>query len=506
SNQYRLAHTDVKIPDFTSYRRQSNKDISKTSSESGDDRRAFTYAITTATGVGGALVAKQMVHGLVNMFSPAKDCLALSKVEVNIGNIPEGKNVTVKWRGKPVFIRRRTESEIAAEKAVNLKDLRDPEADEKRAPNPEWLVVIGVCTHLGCVPIPGKGDFGGYYCPCHGSHYDASGRIRKGPAPANLEVPNYEFDGDKLIIVSKMDDENICCLRPPKMPIKSQRLRNPFLMKIDPKSLKNDCYQFGLDLNIVCECSFWLFSFWWIKINDFHHKLTMNWNDLRNQLIDSQFINTDDMAVYRNDPELYQDEYNKIVHHIKQPEQFDEKYFRLQPRDRYPLVIILLLNDREIEDEIQSNDIVMLASILHLKDAIVPLETSILEQYIKRKSGLVLNLQDLYVCSDQTSDEMTNKQSMMPYCVICFDEHITRALLPCRHACVCACCLEKIHTCPLCRSPISNFILINQPVTMVALQQQQSSNQIDSDQYRNDRNDCPQKEGFMNKLQKFLGF
>lgn len=102
--------------------------------------------------------------------------------------------------GKPVFIRRRTEKEIAKEKAVNISELRDPEPDEKRAPSGEWLIVIGICTHLGCVPIAGKGDFGGYYCPCHGSHYDASGRIRKGPAPANLEVPEYEFNGNVVTI------------------------------------------------------------------------------------------------------------------------------------------------------------------------------------------------------------------------------------------------------------------------------------------------------------------
>lgn len=102
--------------------------------------------------------------------------------------------------GKPVFIRRRTKKEIDIERAVNISELRDPETDEKRAPNPEWLIVVGICTHLGCVPISGKGDFGGYYCPCHGSHYDASGRIRKGPAPLNLEVPDYQMNGDQLVI------------------------------------------------------------------------------------------------------------------------------------------------------------------------------------------------------------------------------------------------------------------------------------------------------------------
>ncbi|OTF82569.1 hypothetical protein BLA29_003115, partial [Euroglyphus maynei] len=188
------------IPDFSSYRRPSNKDLSRRSAESSDDRRAFTYLVTAGVGVGGAVAAKHMVYGVLNMLSPARDCLALSKIEVNIGNIAEGKNVTVKWRGKPVFIRRRTQKEIDQERAVDISQLRDPEHDEKRAPNPEWLVVVGICTHLGCVPIAGKGDFGGYYCPCHGSHYDASGRIRKGPAPANLEVPAHEFDGDTLVI------------------------------------------------------------------------------------------------------------------------------------------------------------------------------------------------------------------------------------------------------------------------------------------------------------------
>ena len=103
-------------------------------------------------------------------------------------------------KGKPVFIRRRTAKEIATERAVNIGELRDPETDEKRSPTGEWLIVIGICTHLGCVPIPHKGDFGGYYCPCHGSHYDASGRIRKGPAPLNLEVPDFEMNGDVVVI------------------------------------------------------------------------------------------------------------------------------------------------------------------------------------------------------------------------------------------------------------------------------------------------------------------
>ena len=97
------------------------------------------------------------------------------------------------WRGKPVFIKRRTQDEIAEARSVDLKDLPHPEKDEDRAKNPEWLVMLGVCTHLGCVPLGDKGEYNGWFCPCHGSHYDTSGRIRKGPAPTNLEVPKYEF-------------------------------------------------------------------------------------------------------------------------------------------------------------------------------------------------------------------------------------------------------------------------------------------------------------------------
>ncbi|RWS23372.1 cytochrome b-c1 complex subunit Rieske-like protein, partial [Leptotrombidium deliense] len=108
--------------------------------------------------------------------------------------------VIVKWRGKPLFIRHRTAAEIAKEKAVDVSTLRHPEADEQRVKQDKWLVVIGVCTHLGCVPIANSGDYGGYFCPCHGSHYDASGRIRKGPAPLNLEVPPHEFQDNILVV------------------------------------------------------------------------------------------------------------------------------------------------------------------------------------------------------------------------------------------------------------------------------------------------------------------
>lgn len=133
--------------------------------------------------------------------SATKDVLALASLEVDLGAIPEGNTVTVKWRGKPVFIRHRTQAEVDQAGSVDVGSLRDPQEDAIRVVEPNWLVVVGVCTHLGCVPLANAGDYNGWFCPCHGSHYDVSGRIRKGPAPYNLEVPEYKFlDESKLLI------------------------------------------------------------------------------------------------------------------------------------------------------------------------------------------------------------------------------------------------------------------------------------------------------------------
>ena len=136
--------------------------------------------------------------------SPAEDTLAAGSTEVDISMIEEGQSVTIKWRGKPVFIKKRTKGEIEAAKMVQASDLRDPQDDADRVQKEEWLVLVGVCTHLGCVPLGQKlsdmkGDYDGWYCPCHGSHYDTSGRIRKGPAPTNLDVPPYSFLNDTTI-------------------------------------------------------------------------------------------------------------------------------------------------------------------------------------------------------------------------------------------------------------------------------------------------------------------
>ncbi|KAL5724516.1 quinol--cytochrome-c reductase [Ranunculus cassubicifolius] len=164
-------------------------------------KRAFAYFVLT----GGRFVYASLIRLLVLKFvlsmSASKDVLAMASLEVDLGSIEPGSTVTVKWRGKPVFIRRRTEEDISLANSVDVGSLRDPQQDSERVKDPEWLIVVGVCTHLGCIPLPNAGDFGGWFCPCHGSHYDISGRIRKGPAPYNLEVPTYSFlDQNKLLI------------------------------------------------------------------------------------------------------------------------------------------------------------------------------------------------------------------------------------------------------------------------------------------------------------------
>ncbi|KAI8817522.1 cytochrome b-c1 complex subunit Rieske [Fimicolochytrium jonesii] len=164
--------------------------------------RNYAYFMIGAYSFVGAVMAKNIVTDYLVHMAASADVLALAKVELDMASIPEGKNVVIKWRGKPVFVRHRTAEEIAEANAVNVAELRDPETDAERTKNPEWLVMLGVCTHLGCVPIGEAGEYGGWFCPCHGSHYDISGRIRKGPAPLNLEIPAYELnDADGKIIV-----------------------------------------------------------------------------------------------------------------------------------------------------------------------------------------------------------------------------------------------------------------------------------------------------------------
>lgn len=180
-------------PDFDHYRKGGDA----------ESRRAFNYMMIGAGGFATATAAKTVVVDFVSTLSASADVLALASVEVDLAAIPEGKSVTVKWRGKPLFIRHRTGAEIQTAESVDVSSLRDQQHDSERVKpgKSEWLVLLGVCTHLGCVPLSGQGDYKGWFCPCHGSHYDISGRIRKGPAPLNLEIPPYEFIEENLIKV-----------------------------------------------------------------------------------------------------------------------------------------------------------------------------------------------------------------------------------------------------------------------------------------------------------------
>ena len=154
----------------------------------------------------GAVGVGSMAWPFIDSLNPAADTLALATVEVNLDPIEKGQAITVMWQGKPVFIRHRTQEEIDAAQSVKISELRDKQEDSERVQKPEWLIMVGICTHLGCIPLgqkstDTKGDFGGWFCPCHGSHYDSSGRIRKGPAPKNLTVPNYSFKDDKTLVI-----------------------------------------------------------------------------------------------------------------------------------------------------------------------------------------------------------------------------------------------------------------------------------------------------------------
>jgi len=164
-------------------------------------KKAFTYLVLTGGRFIYASALRILALKLILSMSASRDVLAMASLEVDIGSIEPGSTVTVKWRGKPVFVRHRTEADIKLANSTPMNELRDPEEDAARVQNPEWLVVVGVCTHLGCVPLPNAGDYGGWFCPCHGSHYDISGRIRKGPAPYNLEVPQYKFTEETKLLV-----------------------------------------------------------------------------------------------------------------------------------------------------------------------------------------------------------------------------------------------------------------------------------------------------------------
>ena len=174
----------------------SIKAVDKEQKKETSERRDFLFTASYALGAVGVGAA---VWPLIDQMNPDASVKALSTTEVDISNVSLGKTITVLWRGKPVFIRKRTQKEINEAQNVKLEDLKDPQKDQDRVKKAEWLVMVGVCTHLGCVPLGNKGDFDGWFCPCHGSHYDTSGRVRKGPAPTNLEIPKYEFIDNNTI-------------------------------------------------------------------------------------------------------------------------------------------------------------------------------------------------------------------------------------------------------------------------------------------------------------------
>ena len=159
-------------------------------------RRDFIFTASYALGAVGVGAA---VWPLIDQMNPDASVKALASTEVDVSSVEPGQSITVLWRGKPVFIKRRTQEEIDKAREVDIKNLKHPEKDEDRVKKEEWLVMLGSCTHLGCVPLSDKGDYNGWFCPCHGSHYDTSGRIRKGPAPTNMEVPKYEFVDNNTI-------------------------------------------------------------------------------------------------------------------------------------------------------------------------------------------------------------------------------------------------------------------------------------------------------------------
>ena len=169
-----------------------------TDSISEPSRRDFLYLATGAMGLVGA---GALAWPFIDQMNPDASALALSSIEVDVSQIQPGQIVTVKWRGKPVFIRNRTAEEMKQIEATPLSDLSDPQTDKERVkPGHEsLLIVVGVCTHLGCIPLGHQGAYDGWFCPCHGSVYDTSGRIRSGPAPKNLEVPEYAFLNDKVV-------------------------------------------------------------------------------------------------------------------------------------------------------------------------------------------------------------------------------------------------------------------------------------------------------------------
>jgi len=201
----RLAHTDKHFPDLGYYRTKpvpaDATDFIDKQIEAKELKKAKFYTLNAALVSSTVWFAANVVCKCVNVLNPSQDILALATVELELDQMAVGESGVFVWRGKPIFVKHRTPTDIKREESVAVSELRHPQADAERVVDPNWLVVIGICTHLGCVPIDNAGEFHGYYCPCHGSHYDASGRIRKGPAPLNLEVPPYSFTNPTTVLI-----------------------------------------------------------------------------------------------------------------------------------------------------------------------------------------------------------------------------------------------------------------------------------------------------------------
>ncbi|XP_031839146.1 cytochrome b-c1 complex subunit Rieske, mitochondrial [Nomia melanderi] len=201
-SRIRAAHTDIPRISFQEYRRKTVQDPNVSSARTIDERRTTSSVSSFVASVAALYGIKSHVLHYVSFMSPSRDILADAQIEINLQNTKVGAVSIVKWREKPIFVYHRPQSIIDQEKLVNLSILRDPARDDERTKRPEWLVVIGICTHLGCIPIPNAGIIpGGFYCPCHGSHFDGAGRVRQGPAPTNLEIPPYKFLQNDSILV-----------------------------------------------------------------------------------------------------------------------------------------------------------------------------------------------------------------------------------------------------------------------------------------------------------------
>lgn len=195
SKNYRISSSRddaIMVPSFEGKVREVNDP---------ESNRQFSYLMVGGSTVLGAIAAKSTVFNFLSTWEASSEALALSQIEIDLSPIPVGKSVIMKWRGKPIFIRHRSSEEIEEANSVPLTELRDPQSDCDRVKKPEWIIMVGICTHLGCVPLANSGLYNGWYCPCHGSHYDISGRIRKGPAPLNMEVPLYKFIDNSTVLI-----------------------------------------------------------------------------------------------------------------------------------------------------------------------------------------------------------------------------------------------------------------------------------------------------------------